>query len=778
MTVSVRTEGDQNAALQYVRAAKAFLERTKQLRDLRGTSTVARTYRADANTYIYALTSGTVDIVMISTAPRVFAPVGGASISGSMYPFLGGVSFDGLIKQGLAPNSGTMTKLLSTFAPTARTQEDLKLSAGAQNTPLLPVEPYYDDLKSKAEAPVYPYSQYTMLKPTMYTGAMKFVVQLVMSYGKQRIKMGPKDASAGHISRVSAVGHQVLFDFHFSRTHGIAFGSDGTPWLVEISVTNGVLITPLPRFEYTMPKRSSNGTLTWPYRAIAEASGRTEVVAFLNLFGGMATGEAFPSDIDGAIAKGTVLRLMKPEDLNDFYRCSGYSSAMGWAFPGPLRLGTTTWASDGNTTVHNTGYYLDEAESGVYIGYHYSIKLNIGAYLPERLKYQNPLPIVDASATLQREGQGYLIQKLPAPLFIKFWEPLLTPAYGGLLSVDVRTPPGKGQQFDATCETPMHVFYIGRDLKVVKWYHDADYTGVEEEITTTPACPDGGGRIYEYSSGISRIDNQFFSNDWDKRKPHPDIYEHTERNSSDLGYAPPYYTDWIQDPQFCDVIRQRVWKHTDIAHRQSGISHYSVVMVPAFMREAYYIAHAEHAASSTTTESRHWVALDDPQAYVGWRKIYEQDFGYAAGCPKGSKQRIVIDAPEPDLSGCKDLAYRGSWLGPCDNVESMTGTSFMKQSESDPAVPTPTTQVEAKLFSCTEIPETSLPVTWEHFSNLWLTRSPDPESGLVQFISVLTNTFGQDSTLYVPDFLTPVVQTGTTVVPRVTDNVTFIGVVS
>jgi len=392
--VSVRIEGDEATALTHVRAAKAFLGRIQELRAKNGVSTFAGQYPVDENTYIYALTSGPINIVQIVTAPAAVPLLANPAIEGTEYPFLGGVVFNGIIKKGVLPNTGVESKFLSTFAPTARTQTDMKLAEGKQNIALLATFPYITDLQRSARPE--PYSQYTMLKPTMFSGSMKFVVQLVMSYGKQKITMTTKDATPAYISRVASKGFEVMYDYRFSRTHGIVFGSDGTPWLTEISLTNGVIIMPLPRFSYTMPKKDKNGNITWPYYTQMEKQERTEIIAFLDLFGGLATGESFPTDISGGIAKGTIVQLLKPEDLQKFYDCTAYSSAMGWAF------------DRNGTQAHNTAYRFDE-DSGVFLGLHYRIKLTIGEYKPENLKAKpTPKPIAAISATTLHAGTAAL----------------------------------------------------------------------------------------------------------------------------------------------------------------------------------------------------------------------------------------------------------------------------------------------------------------------------------------------------------------------------------
>ena len=66
----------------------------------------------------------------------------------------------------------------------------------------------------------------------------------------------------------------------------------------------------------------------------------------LEELGCLPTGEAFPAGdgVANLIASGDILQLLLPSDMSEFYACSPYSSAMGWAL------------NSKGTEAHNTAY--------------------------------------------------------------------------------------------------------------------------------------------------------------------------------------------------------------------------------------------------------------------------------------------------------------------------------------------------------------------------------------------------------------------------------------
>ena len=132
------------------------------------------------------------------------------------------------------------------------------------------------------------WSQSALLKPGLYSGKMRHVVQILL---------GSNAA--------------VPYDFRFSRTHGVFVGTKGgkpNDWLVEISASKGILAIEMPACTKTVPKE--------------------------NTLGYVPKGDPFPEGeaLNNAIKAGSVRVLMAPSGLADVYKKSPFSGVFGWAF--------------------------------------------------------------------------------------------------------------------------------------------------------------------------------------------------------------------------------------------------------------------------------------------------------------------------------------------------------------------------------------------------------------------------------------------------------------
>lgn len=132
------------------------------------------------------------------------------------------------------------------------------------------------------------WAQSALLKPSLYSGKMRHVVQILLG------------------SNVA-----VPYDFRFSRTHGVFVGTKGgkpNDWLVEISASKGILAIEMPACTKTVPKE--------------------------NTLGYVPNGDPFPEGeaLNNAIKAGKVRVLMAPSGLADVYKKSPFSGVFGWAF--------------------------------------------------------------------------------------------------------------------------------------------------------------------------------------------------------------------------------------------------------------------------------------------------------------------------------------------------------------------------------------------------------------------------------------------------------------
>lgn len=186
-------------------------------------------------------------------------------------------------------------------------------------------------------------AQYAAIVPSMFSGRMAKAVQVIMGRG--------------------AV---VSYDHHWANCHGITIGADGKAWLIEISITRGVLAMLLP---------VSKLGATSPQDVLRES---------YPLFGGLPTGGTFPEGaaLNAAITEGSILQLKTVADMAAYFAKSAYHTGLGWSFNGA------------GTEAHNTCYSENAAERW---GHHYKLAINIGAVNSAR---QPGAPMAAATADL------------------------------------------------------------------------------------------------------------------------------------------------------------------------------------------------------------------------------------------------------------------------------------------------------------------------------------------------------------------------------------------
>lgn len=155
------------------------------------------------------------------------------------------------------------------------------------------------------------------LKPSMYTGHMRKVIQVLLGIGKE-----------------------IKYGYTFERSHGVihvASTKDGKPinipYLVEISKANGVLVTKLP---YCNASITAENTLTYvpiggglPFEKTSE-DGESKIED--------------PEALAEAIADGRVQQVITPAAMKEFYDQSPFFAECGWAFSyDTMEAANTCW---------------------------------------------------------------------------------------------------------------------------------------------------------------------------------------------------------------------------------------------------------------------------------------------------------------------------------------------------------------------------------------------------------------------------------------------------
>lgn len=234
--------------------------------------------------------------------------------------------------------------------------------------------------------------QTEVIKACFYSGKMAQLVQALLGYGK------PGDDTPDELTEVLA--GKVLYDFRWARCHGLTQDEDGNWWLVEISVTNGVLAMRLPLLTESADVRIDvdNDLEQW----------------LETTFGGIPSGKSFRTgaDLTADIADGRVFRLATTAEMADYFDKSAFSPTMGWSF------------SPTGSEAHNTCYAYDGDEVH---SYHYKIEILITADTK--------------SAALTEVSTGRLTVKVTAV------SPVIPPAipcgFGDVITGDVYNTPAE-----------------------------------------------------------------------------------------------------------------------------------------------------------------------------------------------------------------------------------------------------------------------------------------------------------------------------------------------
>ena len=756
---SIRLEGDEERALALVPEAKALLYKVQTFKQRAEVGTFSMSRRVDDDSTIYVLSSHGQNLIHIAVAPDVPEQVYPKDEipDPTLFPdFYSGLVYNGYLEERTrTDDEGNEIRysVCVSFSPTPtcqRTHEEL--SGGRQEVPRLAVRPWvaFDELNNNSPSGRPVFTQYTKLRSSMYSGTMKKVAQIAMGLGRiGKAKLRDPRAvkpDSKYIKDVDANGVQIRYDWRFIRTHGITIAADGRLWIVEISSNRGVIARPLPIFPHSM---------TEGFRERAEARGDSAMTTALDELGCLPTGEAFPNtaaQVNELIERGEILRLLEPSDLSDFYRCSAYSSAMGWAF------------NERGNEAHNTAYYF--GDDGFQRGVWYQVNISIGAIKED---WEPGEPIANGSANLRKNTEGYIYCP-PAPgtsyaryVPIKFHEPM----FPGLLSHEGVPDIAAAGLPVPKVDTPMFVSFVDGDLKVVKYYRNPKedtYTTVDDPRYPGECILAGSWTITE-TYGSRTFPTMMYSNDFDDRKVLQEQVKTTHIDSKDLGFDTPVVSDFITYPRVAHVSRSKVFRRTTVVDNRIGETICSAVAIPQYSREAYYYATASSFGAHNGSTSVGYDMVGDPNTAYTWR-CFPQGGGPApwpdnlgctsdkcggycnpggVGAPK--ERRVVCLAYEP--GPCSDFADSGPWLEICQDVDPFIG---------QPEMPKPTSHVSWDLGADSRANlylispgyggPLSIPVTASQVFNHWMTPSPDPVTQIVQFIYAEHSAIGNDMLVY------------------------------
>lgn len=662
------------------------------------------------------------------------------------------------------------------------------------------------------------HTQYTQQRPTWYSGGMAQVMQIVGGIGASDVANPANhwDASTqmelpqevmraiekeleglpplpGFAGRPPKDG-KFQFDYKFESTDGVAFASDGLPWLVNVSRT-GAVAMPLP----IVP-----ATRTRAFRQYVQDVGDDELLAILDRFGGMPSGEGFPMSKDRKHWEkaGAIIRL---GDTGDFYQHLAYGMAMGWSF------------NDRGTAAVNSAYDYDS--NGYGMSYAYRLGINIGKTQPppsEDLLNAEAQSIASYKAWLSPALTGadartaairFKLSRAPANVLfhrahilvrdreaeLSFWEDYeAAPMASGRSDLSSlheghaysRLPPMGHPQFKVPdpfmgycashsflpereagpsggprCDAIIFASYIGNDLHTVKFFHDG--RGFYREVQSDfEPCMTVGSWYQRETVGDSRIDPpHFYTSDFDDRQERAGSVKETWITGSDLGYSltPRFAFDAFFDMQGT-LSRSRFIARKTKTKSVSDISAASAICVPYLSRNAVLYAYRESDGVTQESESLSRESVQDPTTYRFWTYDFVMHWVSgpvqpAAGQPYPKDGSPVwVESKQYNPGGCSDFADQGPWLpGLPHDITWLVHPNAKEWKHSGGGDPPPlsaysrssTTEPQSRGRVQIRVLGMGTTVHKELPHNHYFLASPDPETGLTFYRDISQVCFGR-----------------------------------
>jgi len=793
-TPNIRLFGNRQAGATYIRPARQMLDRLRGQLDAGGVDSGGAHGPLADGVYCYVrfgMGVSTIGLVVDDDAQESEE----TGIDRETVPdFLSGVAYTGEFDEN---------DRLDDFRPTRECAQLFRLQPARQNIKRLGVEihPSFPEMEDENRR----LTQYAKLRPTMFSGTMRKLVQLLMGYGflpdrsrhektiygdrfvrKSNVTFDPPPADFER--SVKRNGVQIQYDYRFARTHGLTKGADGKWWIVEIKNERGV---------HAMPIELHKGSMTDRFRQKLEDMGDNAGIEAIDLFGGFPLGVPFPSsteELEAKVRAGMILKGAPAADLEQFYELQYYSTACGWSFSESGKEAVNTGWKYGDDDVQVGEYHvirmaigeMDEItppNGNVSLKRHlvngsagFQRRLEAALFKVDRLTDEQVSgylrmradaafiavdalvvdPIASFSASVGRQGRGNIYWPTVFCPQIKFWEPIL----GYLHSHDMRPRIRKPNPDVILCETVMHAFYVGERLTYVKYYkgpvRDADdfEDGFEE-------CMYSGEWTQTTRRGKFGVPAMFYTSNIDDRIETVPFKIVTNLVSQDLGYTQVTFADIIGTPYICYMSRHKTFLNTVTMTNSSGANAASAICVPEGMREAYYYANVVSEPSKSKMVVRSYQTLTDPNRYIGWRNLpgytgFTTTGGkfvpadHPAGCGKVTNRHVWSHFL--DESSCSEYADEGEWAIICQQIEpmayniSLPPLAYSNEDESKAVFTVKlVTNTDHDVVDCKT--ETALGYDIPYIGYRWFRPSPDPETFEKDYIYARANALGTSDVL-------------------------------
>lgn len=588
--------------------------------------------------------------------------------------------------------------------------------------------PYFQELKpkiaSRFDEDELLFTQFSGQYPTWYSGAMSELVQIVAGYGKQEIdkdednylekavftipeKYRKAIEEKLNLVRLPAYSGRPNLDGYFEysytfyKTNLVSFDDENNPWLIQIE-QNNVWAMPLPMIPATM---------TEEFRKYVEEVGDHELESILDRFGGLPSGETFPSGsiFHSWVRAGVIIKVC---DTSSFYNYSAYSSASGWSSN-----------SKGNEAINTCFEYRDD---GFCYGYTFMLNLQLGkAENRGLLKTKTVTNLEDRELRLLEDYikglYQYLIENQDArqacimyklriidkkdilnranrtnfETEVSYWDDYILPPianhkgsivitnegclYSGMniklpepylkacVSMDF-TPQKERPHNYPLIDTIVYGYYIGDDLKVIKCFLDERkyIRKVEGNFDDYMTVGSYEQIITEGSTGLY---GDYYSSDFDDRTTFALTTTTTKIEGRDLGYGKPlaaylayFWTDGL-------LRRSKYYSHKTKSYRTSGQYLRISFIVNYFNRNMCTYFKNYGTTNAERKESLKLHSMVDPNSYKFWTYDWSWHW-YDAGGKKTAKpfpkDSVPVWAEEHIYQYAdprSDFADSGDWIG-------------------------------------------------------------------------------------------------------------------
>lgn len=569
------------------------------------------------------------------------------------------------------------------------------------------------------------YTQYGKQRPTWYSGAMAEVMQIVGGYGVQELDTLPDneierasfiippryqariDAELENMRLPAYTGFahkrgEYQCDYKYLNTNIVSFDSSNNPWLIKIDLS-GAWAMPLP----IIP-----ASKTAAFREYIEEVGDDEILAILDRFGAMPSGESFPTGFAAFEAWRKAGVIIKLCSTKEFYDHMPYSSAMGWS------------ANSNGTEAVNTCYDID-IDTGAFTSFAYKLRLRLNAavnhgwspsragsdYVNESLNMQQVgayLMLIYEKLykqtsenhaikyKLNRVSLEDIAERAKLPYMeseIDYWrnlelEPIANHScnmvkigegrfYGGRTikvpeplfdcCVSLPVPPPNPANQLTNFDTIALAYYIDDSLKTIKLFND---------ITEHPASSTDNYEDYMYVgkwekrelSGGGRILGDIYTSDIDDREVLAPTEIVTTIEGKDLGYTNPAFQFDFYFWRTGDFWRDRHYTTKTNTITTTGRSLLNAVIIPYFCRNAILYAKSLNFGRKVQSESFSAGKVQDPYRYRYWTDAQSLFLFGGLEVQKGKPYPIEGRAVWAEIENYNPSAYNnfadsGPWLG-------------------------------------------------------------------------------------------------------------------